>query len=303
LKKAVVSILQIVGFFIAFLAVTIAVMGLTKSFIFDWEAGGPRLDILGESLLTVLGIALTSLLIFGLAQSREVFRGWPGWRASLSGFGKGALLGFAMAGSMLILTVALGGGRLVLNTDAFNAYLPYVLSLGVCLLFAALAEEWLFRGYPLTRLSDACGRGWANLLMAFLFAAAHYGSTGFNSMTQINIVLGSLVLGALRFTSGGIPAAWGFHFVWNFTQVLCGANLSLEEIDVPGITFAGKGPTVLSGGAFGPEAGIGATIATIPVLVLLFFYFRRHGIQDLPIPLGRSGKATEDQPQEERSEL
>jgi hypothetical protein len=164
-----------------------------------------------------------------------------------------------------------------------------VARLGGCLLIAALAEEWLFRGFPLTRLADVFGRGWANLVMALLFALAHFGSSGFNSMAQLNIVLGSLVVGAMRFTPGGIPAAWGFHFAWNFTQVLCGANLSLETIDVPGVTFAASGSAFVSGGTFGPEAGVGATIATIAVLAVLIRWFHRQESQDPPFPFGLGG--------------
>jgi hypothetical protein len=112
---------------------------------------------------------------------------------------------------------------------------------------------------------------------------------------MLNIALGSLALGALRFTPGGIPIAWGFHYAWNFTQVLCGANLSLKEIEVPGITFASSGPPFLSGGEFGPEAGIGATIETCVVLILLVVFFRRQGANDLPIPLGKPRATGADQ--------
>lgn len=37
--------------------------------------------------------------------------------------------------------------------------------------------------------------------------------------------------------------------------------------------------------------------------VVEFFCFRRQGILDLPIPLGKSGEPDEDQRREERSEL
>ena len=284
MKNAVVAILQVFGYLFALLAITIVVMGLTKMFVFDWEAGAPLLDLLGEGVLTILGIGVTNLLIFLTVRSSGVLRGWPKIRTGLAGFTKGAMAGLGMAGSMLVLTLALGGGKLVLDADAAGTYLPYVAQLGGILLVASLAEEWLFRGYPLTRLADGLGRGWANVLMALLFAAAHYGSDGFNTVVMLNIVLGSLVLGALRFTPGGIPTAWGFHFAWNFTQVLCGANLSLEEIEVPGITFVASGPPFVSGGEFGPEAGIGATTATLVVLVLLAILFGRRGARDLPIP-------------------
>jgi len=140
LKNAVAAILQVVGYLFAFLAITIALAGFTKMFVGDWEAGGPLLDLLGEGVLTTLGIAITNLLIFLAAGSSGVFDGWPAIRVGLGGFANGATAGLAMAGSMLLLTLALGGGKLVLDADAAGAYLPYVVQLGVMLLVASLAE-------------------------------------------------------------------------------------------------------------------------------------------------------------------
>jgi membrane protease YdiL (CAAX protease family) len=281
-KRVGVATLLVLAYVAAVLVVTMLVMGLTKIFIGDWEAGGPQLELAGEGLLTVLGILITNLLLRWLGQSHEMFRGWPALRTSLGWFAKGGLAGLLMAGAMLSITLALRGGRLVFGDGDLPAYVRYVIPLGGYLLIAALAEEWFFRGYPLLKLASVLGRGWANLVMAVLFAVAHLGTPGSNLLVSINIVLGSLVVGSLRFTPGGIPAAWGFHFVWNYVQVLCGATLSLEYVDVPGVTFAASGSTFFSGGVFGPEASIGATIATIPVLVVLAVYFRRRGLRDVP---------------------
>jgi membrane protease YdiL (CAAX protease family) len=263
------------------------VMGLTKMFVGDWESGDARIELLGEGLLTTIGIAITNLLFSRLLRWKEIARGWPGMAPGLVWFAKGGLCGLFMAGVMLLLTIASGGARLSFEAGALGAYLRYAIPLLGCLLVAALAEEWFFRGYPLTGLADALGRGWANLLMSLLFAAAHLGSAGSNALVLTNIVLGSLVVGSLRFTPGGIPAAWGFHFVWNSTQVLVGADLSIDGINVPGATFSQSGSAILSGGSFGPEAGIGATVSTAVVLVLLFVFFRRQGCHDLPLPLRR----------------
>jgi len=288
-RKTIVSILQVVGYLVAVSVVTMAVMGLTKMLVGDWESRGVRRELIGEGLLTTIGIAITNLLFSCLLKWKEVARGWPGITSGLVWFAKGGLCGLFVVGLMLLLTIALGGAGLSFEAGALGAYVRYAIPLLGCLLVAALAEEWLFRGYPLTKLADAFGRGWANLLMSLVFAAAHLGSAGSNALALVNIVLGSLVFGSLRFTPGGIPAAWGFHFVWNSTQVLVGANLSIEGIDVPGVTFSQSGATIVSGGSFGPEAGIGATISTAVVLVLLFAIFRRQGCHDLPLPLGVKG--------------
>ena len=289
MKRTLLSISQVLGYLIVVVIVTVAVMGLTKLFVGDWESGGPLTKLFGDGLLTTLGIVITNLLVLRLLGSRDVARGWPGMKTGLVWFAKGGLCGLFMAGLMVLLTIAFGGATFSFEQGLLGAYLRYAVPLSGCLLIAALGEEWLFRGYPLTRLADVFGRGWANLLMSLLFAAAHLGSAGSNALVLVNIVIGSAVVGSLRFTPGGIPAAWGFHFAWNCTQVLVGSNLSLEDVDVPGVAFSPSGPTTVSGGSFGPEAGIGATVSTVLVLALLFVFFRRRGIHDLPLPLGRKG--------------
>jgi len=285
-KGLLAAIAQVLGYFVAVVVATMVVMGLTKWLVVDWESGGARTKLLGDGILTTLGIAITTILAFWLLRSRDVVSGWPGVKTGFEWFSKGGICGLFMASLMVLLTIGFGGAAVTFERAALGAYVQYAIPLAVCLLIAALGEEWLFRGFPLTRLAGVVGPGWANLLMALLFAAAHLGSSGVNALALSNIVIGSLVVGSLRFTPGGIPAAWGFHFAWNCTQVLYGANLSLEGIEVPGVVFSQMGSAVVSGGSFGPEAGIGATVSTVLVLALLVVFFRRHGIRDLPFPLG-----------------
>ena len=54
---------------------------------------------------------------------------------------------------------------------------------------------------------------------------------------------------------------------------------------MPGVSFAARGSATLSGGTFGPEGGIAATLVTILFLILGTAYFRRAGVHDLPLPL------------------
>ena len=44
------------------------------------------------------------------------------------------MAGLAMASSMMLLTLALGGSRLIFDFDAGSAYLPHVVWIGIILL-------------------------------------------------------------------------------------------------------------------------------------------------------------------------
>ena len=94
-------------------------------------------------------------------------------------------------------------------------------------------------------------------------------------LAALNIFLFSLVNGAIRFTRGGIPAAWGLHFVWNSFYVILGATITGENFEVPFVQFSSDGPLWLSGGAYGPEGGIGTTIVTIAALIFIYRYLKR----------------------------
>ncbi|UCG33440.1 MAG: CPBP family intramembrane metalloprotease [Phycisphaerales bacterium] len=247
---------------------------------------GVQIALIG--LFVAAGVALVNSLMVWVGKSNLIKAGWPPPRAGLRGFGFGALLGLAMCAGMLLLTLVTGGARFTLTEGDLAAYLLRIFPLLGCLLLASLGEELLFRGYPLTVFAHALGRGWANLLLAVLFSAAHAAESGFNGLIALNIVVGSLTVGAIRFTSGGIPAAWGFHFAWNGLQVLAGSTLSGEDYGVPLVRLVNDGPAVFSGAAFGPEGGLGATFATVIMLVFLARYFRRRGLADLPVPFARS---------------
>ena len=208
MKRILTPISHVLAYLIAVVIVTMAVMGLTKLFVGDWESGDTRTEILGDGLLTTLGIVITNLA-FWLLRSKDVARGWPGVKTGLVWFAKGGTCGLFMAGLMVLLTIAFGGATLSFEQGALAAYVRYIIPLAGCLLIAALGEEWLFRGFPLTKLADVLGPGWANLLMSLLFAAAHLGSAGSNALALVNIVIGSAVVGSLRFTPGAFRRPGG----------------------------------------------------------------------------------------------
>jgi membrane protease YdiL (CAAX protease family) len=276
MKSFLITIIQIVGYFAGILIVIFLAVQPTKMIVGDVDSDllESRLQILLLGVHLVIGVAITSIVMARIGNSQLVREGWPNPRTGIHGFGVGILVGSCMAGGVLGFTWTFGGGSLSFNNDGLVEYLNYVLPLVGFMSIAALGEEWIFRGYPLSRLSQVMGRGWGNLLVAILFTAGHWGGSGWNTLTTINIFLFSLVNGAIRYTPGGIPAAWGFHFAWNSIQVLVGATLTGEDFGVPLVHFASEGPEWLSGGSFGPEGGFGTTVVTIIGLLLLRRYLR-----------------------------
>jgi membrane protease YdiL (CAAX protease family) len=189
-------------------------------------------------------------------------------------------MGFLLSAFIVLIISITGGGNFNFQFERFSEYLRYMIPLIIFLFIAALGEEWIFRGYPLSRLSQSVKPIWANVLVSLVFMAGHWGGSGWNVLSAANIFLFSMLLGVLRFTRVGIPAAWGFHFAWNSLYVMTGTALSGEKFKVPFIDFIDTSPLWLSGGLYGPEGSIVASIALMMALFFIQRYLKYRRLND-----------------------
>jgi hypothetical protein len=222
--------------------------------------------------LVLMGVAgVGSVLVVNLLLGRflrppEV---WLGWRHSRRAgrFLGGAAAGLLMAGAAVLGLVLSGNATISLRTAPLT-YLGQLPPPLLALLPAALWEELVFRGYPLSAVSRAAGRTVAAFAMALLFALAHR-AAGPYPLGTVNIFLIGLVLAQLRLGPGGLPAAWGAHFAWNATLLALGAEVSGLELAPEGIAYEAAGARWLTGGGFGPEAGLATTAVAVLAMVLI----------------------------------
>ncbi|HEX7120034.1 MAG TPA: CPBP family intramembrane glutamic endopeptidase [Longimicrobiales bacterium] len=174
--------------------------------------------------------------------------------------------------------LAIGGGALAVVVGAMMAagwvaYRPDAGAAGVfvaTVLFdlaafsvAAAFEEALFRGYPFQVLARAIGPVTATLLMSAAFAAAHVRNPNVDGLGLLNIFLAGVLLSAAYLRTRSLWFATAVHVGWNWTMA------SLFDLPVSGLAFfdtplyepALAGPDWVTGGAFGPEGGVGASVA------------------------------------------
>ena len=196
--------------------------------------------------------------------------GWPGARAGGAGLLRGTALGCGVAATAVAIAVAVGGARIEVAGASLPAYAQAAGTLLVGLSVAALAEELLFRGFPLARLAEAFGKIGASVVLAAVFAAAHLRNPDLSALGLVNIALASLVLSAAFFTPGGLPMAWGVHWGWN-GGLAAGADAPVSGLtfDMPALEFHTGHAAWVTGGAFGPEGGIAASIALALALIWL----------------------------------
>jgi hypothetical protein len=185
-------------------------------------------------------------------------------------------LGFALGGGAIaaaagVLAVA-GTARWV--ADGGSAP-EYVAALGQGLLFFAVAgaaEEALFRGYAFQALVQGIGAWPALLLSSALFALGHARNPSVDWVALANIFLAGVMLGAAYLRTRSLWFCTGLHLGWNWTMsALLDFPVSGLTRDTPLYNEVSLGPRWISGGDFGPEGGIAATLVILALTALILW--------------------------------
>ena len=230
-------------------------------------------------LQSAAGLLAFGLLTWGLGYRylglslAELRYAVPG--GARSGFGLGLLLGWAPAALALGLSLSVGGARLLDDSGTAGQYAGSVLRTTLLLAPAALLEEVMFRGVSQVLLARAVGRGPAVLALSGLFALAHVFNPNTTALGLLNIGLAGVFLGAAFYTPGGLWAAWGAHLGWNATLAALDAPVSGLPFPIPLINYEPGGPAWLTGGTFGPEGGLLATVAIVLAILAAWRWSRK----------------------------
>jgi membrane protease YdiL (CAAX protease family) len=138
-------------------------------------------------------------------------------------------------------------------------------------LTVGIGEEIMVRGF-IFRIVEIAGGTWMGVLLSSaLFGAGHAFNPGATVLSSIAIALeAGVLLAAAYVVTGRLWFPIGLHTGWNFTEgSLFGMSVSGHDT-TPGL-LAGtlKGPVILTGGAFGPEASIFAVAVCLAAAALL----------------------------------
>ena len=138
------------------------------------------------------------------------------------------------------------------------------------------AEEFLSRGQHMLGLTRRYGLATAVLLSSVLFGLLHLFNSHFSLLAMINITLSGICFALITLITDSIFCACAMHTAWNFLQgnvfgfSVSGNPLSPSVLNVT--LTAGRG-ALWTGGAFGPEAGLAATVVLLLTALVLFLIF------------------------------
>ncbi len=191
------------------------------------------------------------------------------WKTEVGiGLGLGASMIFLVA----ILEHLLGLVRFAWSSSTPAGVLVAGCFSGVFLAIAAVNEEMVFRGYPFQRLVDSLGPAGAVLVSSALFGLAHLRNPFHTRVSALNTMLIGVPLAVAYLRTRGLWIPIGIHFAWNFIQGY-GFGLPVSGLVLPQTLFKPWVHAVawLTGGNYGPEGGVLASVAIVAATLYLMF--------------------------------
>ncbi|MFI5893947.1 lysostaphin resistance A-like protein [Actinoplanes sp. NPDC051513] len=246
----------------------VALAGSQAVAVVGWNA--PLTLILG------LGTAVLALLayrwIVGRTEKRAVTE--LARTGAAGALGRGALLGAGMFAAVIANIAFLGGYR-VLGWGS----LAGAVALFGFMAAAAVTEELLFRGILFRIVEGRLGTWGALTLTSLLFGLSHLFNAHASLWGAIAIAIeAGGMLGAAYAATRSLWLPIGLHFGWNYAEgAIFGTEVSGSNTPDGLLHGAMSGPTLLSGGEFGPEASLYTVLAGMIATIVFMWLARRRG--------------------------
>lgn len=180
----------------------------------------------------------------------------------------GLLLGFGLFTVLMLLISVFGGGpRVSWGSVAF------VGTAGLCA-SVAVVEETLFRGVLFRIMEERAGTVITLIVSSIVFGLTHMVNVNATLWGTLSIALtGGFLTSAAYVATRSLWLPIGIHFGWDFTHAgVFGAVLSGSATPPDSLLHITlTGPSVLTGGTFGPEASpLALLVCLVPTVFLLY---------------------------------
>lgn len=190
-----------------------------------------------------------------------------------TGMGRQLVTGIALGAvlqSLTILVIYLAGGFRIIAINPVHFVIPSL----VGTLAVAVFEEIIVRGIIFRLLEKKWGSYVALLISALIFGAMHLANPNSSLIAALGLATqAGLLLASAYIYSRSLWFPIAIHFAWNFMEAgIFGANVSGNAVNRTLLITNIDGADWFTGGKFGPEGSIQATLfclmATIGILLI-----------------------------------
>lgn len=238
-----------------------------------------KMDLVSKDVSNLIVAIISAILsviaysyLFKLYEKRKITE------LSTIGIAKTLSLGFilgAVLQSLTILVIYLKGGYSIVSVNP----ILYVIPPFAMAFSSAIFEEILFRGIIFRIIEEKLGSYISLFISAIIFGLLHMANPNSSFIAGIGLAIqAGLLLAVAYIYSRNLWFPIAIHFAWNFTQsAIFGANVSGNTISKTLIESKISGAEWFTGGQFGPEGSIQATIFCLIATTILLILGHKQG--------------------------
>ena len=242
------------------------------------------LQFVGASFILILGLYLNSKYLdkrdfqdYGLVLKKQTF----------TYLVIGILIGMLSVVSMLLIGKTTG---IISVSEIISVPEPtFLIAFAFKMLLVAILEETFFRGYLITNLYDGFKSKKTSkkqallislVISSLLFGLAHFNNNNASILSIILLTINGMIWGIPFIMTKNLGLSIGQHTAWNFTQTQLGFTMSGNKALSSFYSIENNGAGLLTGGEYGPEAGILGLIGFVMMLLLSLIYLRLNQVND-----------------------
>jgi uncharacterized protein len=225
------------------------------------------------TILTFIPILIANAICARWLERRSFastgFQFHKGW---LKDFAWGLALGGAALTIAVGIAAAAGATSFTSKNQAFATLAQSFAIFFIILLFAAAFEEAMVRGFVFQALEHNLGAVAAVSITSAFFGIMHLGNHGVTLFSTFNTILAGVWLGIAYLMTRSLWLATALHLAWNFVMgFVFGLPVSGIKLMKNFAWLDGSSTKDwISGGEYGPEGGVAATIALLLCTVALW---------------------------------
>ena len=258
----------IIGIIVCVGVVALGQEGLKS--LFEFSALGQEYKNLIISIAVAVLAVMSYIVLYKFYEKRKITE------LSVKGLSGNLFLGLVLGvllQSLTIFVIYLNGGFSVISVNSFIFLIPSL----TMAFTSAIFEEILLRGIIFRLIEEKLGSYIALAISALIFGALHLSNPNSSVVAALGIAIqAGLLLGAAYIYSKNLWFPIALHFSWNFTQSgIFGASTSGHAVSKSLLTTKIEGAEIITGGQFGPEGSIQATLFCLTAAIILLILSHR----------------------------